>query len=68
MTKKEENIEPKIFVIYLGVQAVDVSDIADYCTKVSQRIIPKTAEGEFLVIPLRDTNDTRRMYKSKIYN
>ena len=61
MTKKEENMstEPKIFVIYLGVKEIDDKFISQYCTKVSEKIIPKTVEGEFIVIPLRDTMDTR---------
>jgi len=50
--------ETKILVLYVGVALVRSADITTYINNVVKKIIPKTFEGETIVIPTQQY-DTR---------
>jgi len=49
-------METKILVIYVGVQGIRAEDIQDFVNKVTDKIIPKTFEGEIIIIPTNSPN------------
>jgi len=51
-------IEYKILVIYVGVAGIRGEDIPDFVSQISQRITPKTFEGEIILVPTQSP-DTR---------
>lgn len=50
--------EYKILVIYVGVAGIRGEDIPDFVQQISQRITPKTFEGEIILVPTQSP-DTR---------
>jgi len=50
--------EPKIYVLYVGVQGIRSEDIQYFVTEISKRIAPENIEGEIIVIPTQ-APDTR---------
>lgn len=50
--------EYKILVIYVGVAGIRGEDIRDFVQQVSQKITPKTFEGEIIIVPTQSP-DTR---------
>ena len=51
-------MEPKIFVLYVGVQGIRSEDIREFIHKLSTKIAPASIEGEIIVIPTQSP-DTR---------
>jgi hypothetical protein len=51
-------MEKLILVIYVGVVGLRSEDIQDFVHKLSERIIPSSVEGEFIMIPTQSP-DTR---------
>ncbi len=51
-------MEPKILVIYAGVQGIRSEDIEKFIYKLSKRIAPSSIEGEIIMLPTQST-DTR---------
>lgn len=50
--------EIKILVMYVGVAGIRSEDIPDFVAQVTQKITPKTFEGEIIAIPTQSP-DTR---------
>ena len=50
--------EYKILVIYVGVAGIRGEDIPNFIKEISQRITPKTFQGEIILIPTQSP-DTR---------
>jgi len=50
--------EPKIYVLYVGVQGIRMEDIGYFVTEISKRIAPENIKGEIIVIPTQ-APDTR---------
>ena len=50
--------EPKIYVLYVGVQGIRSEDIRYFVREISKRIAPENIEGEIIVIPIQSP-DTR---------
>jgi hypothetical protein len=50
--------EPKIYVLYVGVQGIRSEDIPYFVTEITKRIAPENIEGEIIVIPTQ-APDTR---------
>jgi len=48
--------EPKIYVLYVGVQGIRSEDIAYFVTEITKRIAPENIEGEIIVIPTQQPN------------
>ena len=51
-------METKILVLYIGVAGIRSEDISNYTHKVAKKIIPKTFEGEIILIPTQ-SNDSK---------
>ena len=51
-------MEKLILVIYVGVVGLRSEDIKEFVHRLSERIIPSSVEGEFIMIPTQST-DTR---------
>ena len=49
-------METKILVIYVGVQGIRAEDIQDFVNRVTNKIIPKTFDGEIIIIPIQSPN------------
>lgn len=49
-------MDSKILVIYVGVAGIRSEDINTYTNKVAMKIMPKTFEGEIIVIPIQSPN------------
>lgn len=53
-----ETKENKILVIYVGVAGIRMEDIQQFVYKLSAKIVPKTFQGEVIIIPTQSV-DTR---------
>jgi len=51
-------METKILTLYIGVAGIRSEDIGNYTHKIAKKIIPKTFEGEIILIPIQ-SHDTR---------
>jgi hypothetical protein len=51
-------MEPKLIVIYAGVQGIRSEDIEEFIHKLSKRLAPSSIEGEIIMLPTQSP-DTR---------
>ena len=49
-------METKILVIYVGVAGIRAEDIHDFVNRVTNKIMPKTFDGEVIIVPIQSPN------------